>query len=376
MSSVSSTHPTSTPYTLYGGELSLYTGKARSYLRYKGLDFEEKPATRQVYKEFIVPRVGAAIVPVLQTPQDEVVQDTTDIIDFLEARHPEPPVYPGGPLQRLVALMLEFYGDEWLVIPAMHYRWSVVDQQYDFIMREFGAMSDPDASEEEQIRLGEKLCAPFRGSISALGVTAETIPGIERAYADTLADLDAHFAQYDFLLGSRPSIGDFGLIGPLYAHLGRDPVPRALMERTAPNVYAWVQRMNAPKPRSGEFLADDRVPDTLLPILATMCREHLPDAVDVVTHNAQWLAANPGGSLPRVLGFHPFTTGGATGTRFINSYSQWMFQRCLDHYAGLEGEDRQRADTLLTSVGGLQALRTPIGHRLRRQPGQLELVES
>lgn len=363
-------------YTLYGGELSLYTGKARCYLRYKGLDYRELPATRQVYRELIVPRVGAAIVPVLVTDDDEVVQDTTDIIDFLEARHPQPPVYPAGPLQRLVALMLEFYGDEWLVIPAMHYRWSVIDQQYAFIMREFGAMSDPEASEDEQIRLGEKLCAPFQGSIPALGVTPETIPGIEQSYAGLLAELDAHFAQYDYLLGSRPSIGDFGLIGPLYAHLGRDPVPRELMERTAPNVYRWVQRMNAPQPCGGEFLADDKVPDTLMPVLERMCQEHLPDAVDVVAHNARWLDQNPGGSLPRVLGFHPFTTGGVQGSRYVHSYSQWMFQRCLDHYASLEGEDRYRADTLLTSIGGLQALRTPIERRVRRKPGQLELVEA
>ncbi len=363
-------------YTLYGGELSLYTGKARAYLRYKGLDFEELPATREVYKRIILPRVGAPIVPVVVTNDDEVVQDTTDIIDFLEARHPEAPVYPAGPVQRLVALMLEFYGDEWLLIPAMHYRWSVIDQQYDFIMGEFGAMSAPEASREDQIALGEKLCAPFRGSIPALGVTPEMIPGIEQSYAELLADLDAHFSQYDYLLGSRPSIGDFGLIGPLYAHLGRDPVPLALMQRSAPNVYRWVQRMNAPQPRSGEFLSNDEIPATLLPVLARMCREHLPDAVDVVAHNAQWLAANPGGNLPRVLGFHPFTMGGATGTRYIHSYSQWMLQRCLDQYAGLSGDDRKRADELLEQVGGLNALRTPIKHRVRREPGQLELVEA
>ncbi len=361
-------------YLLYGGELSLYTGKARAYLRYKGLDFRELPATRQVYKEIILPRVGAPIIPVLVTNEDEVVQDSTEIIDFLEARHPAPPIYPAGPLQRLVALLLEFYGDEWLIIPAMHYRWSVIDEQYDFIMREFGAMSAPDATVQEQIRLGEKLCAPFRGSISALGVTPQTIPGIEQSYVELLAELDSHFCHYDFLLGSRPGIGDFGLIGPLYAHLGRDPVPLELMQRSAPNVYRWVQRMNAPLPRSGDFLPDDQVPDTLLPVLERMGREHLPDAVDVVAHNARWLARNPGGSLPRVLGFHSFTTGGVSGTRYIHSYSQWMFQRCLDHYTGLDGTDRQRAEKLLSRTGVLEALNTPLTHRVRRQPGQLELV--
>ncbi|MBN7797976.1 glutathione S-transferase family protein [Parahaliea mediterranea] len=366
----------SAQYTLYGGELSLYTGKARAYLRYKGLDFQELPATREVYKTIIVPRVGAPIVPVLVTDDDQLVQDTTEIIDFLEARHPACPVYPQGGLQRLVALMLEFYGDEWLVIPAMHYRWSVLDEQYDFIMREFGAMNAPGASEEEQIRIGEKISAPFRGSIAHLGITKGTIDGIERAYAELLEQLDGHFAQYDYLLGSRPSIGDFGLIGPLYAHLGRDPVPRALMERTAPHVYRWVQRMNRPVPRGGEFLADDRVPDSLLPVLATMCRDHLPDALDVVARNAQWLRDNPGGKLPRVLGMHPFTTGGASGERYVHSYAQWLFQRCLDQYQSLRDEERQRADILLATVGGLEAMQTRITHRVARVPGQLELVEA
>jgi glutathione S-transferase len=363
-------------YTLYGGELSLYTGKARAYLRYKGLDFQELPATREVYRTLIVPRVGAPIVPVLLTDDDELVQDTTEIIDFLEARHPQAPVYPEAPVQRLVALMLEFYGDEWLVIPAMHYRWSVLDQQYDFIMREFGAMSAPEASEEEQIRIGEKLSAPFRGSITRLGITEATIPGIERAYAELLVQLDAHFAEHDFLLGSRPSIGDFGLVGPLYAHLGRDPVPRALMHCSAPNLYRWVQRMNAPEPLGGEFLPEDQVPDSLLPVLATMCRDHLPDALDVLRRNAEWLTANPGGKLPRVLGMHSFSTGGARGERYVHSYSQWLFQRCLDHYQGLAGPARARADALLERVGGLEALQAPITHRVRRVPGQLELEQA
>ena len=33
---------------------------------------------------------------------------------------------------------------------------------------------------------------------------------------------------YPYLLGGRPSIADFGFMAPLFAHLGRDPVPAAL----------------------------------------------------------------------------------------------------------------------------------------------------
>ena len=364
-----------TQYTLYGGELSLYTGKARAYMRYKHLDWREVLATRDVYKSIILPQIGAPIVPVLETNDGHYIQDTTDIIDFLEARHPEHSVYPDGPVQRLVALLLECYGDEWLVIPAMHYRWSVLEQQSDFILSEFGKLSAPEASYEQQIEIGRKTSAPFHGSIVALGVTPETIPGIERAYATLLEQLDNHFSQYDYLLGSRPSIGDFGLIGPLYAHLGRDPVPKAIMQETAPAVYEWVQRMNAPEPLSGEFLADDRIPESLHGVLETLCTDFLPDVLDVIAHNEQWMAEHPGESIPRALGMHSFHTGGVTGERFMHSYSQWMYQRPWLQYQSLRGESRRSADALFEKVGGLSALQNPINRLVTRKSGQLELVE-
>ena len=364
-------------YILYGGDHSLFTGKARAYLRYKGLDFEERTATRAIYKEIILPNVGAPIVPVLYVPATgEYVQDTTDIIDFLEERHPESSVYPEGPRQRLVALLLELFGDEWLVIPAMHYRWSVIDQQYDFIMREFGRMSAPDATEEEQIAFGERTSKPFRGSIFAIGINEQTAPAIEASYLEFLYQLNTHLSQHDYLLGSRPSIGDYGFMGPLYAHLARDPVPKAIMQECAPAVCAWVERMNAPESLTGEFLADDEVPDTLLPILETMFREQLPDVLDVVAQNAAWLADNPGGNVPRYLGMHAFTVGDVQGERFIHSYAQWLYQRPWAHFHGLEGDDRQAAAELLTRVNGLEAIEAGIPTWLARKSGQLELVES
>jgi glutathione S-transferase len=362
-------------YILYGGDHSYYTGKVRAYMRFKGLGWEEVTASRAVYKSTILPQIGAAIVPVLATANGQFVHDTTDIIDFLEAAHPAVSVYPDTPVQKLVALMLELYGDEWLLIPAMHYRWSVLEQQREFIFGEFGRMSAPDASLEEQLAIGERTSAMFRGSITGLGITQQTAPGIEQAYLEFLDQLDAHFSQYDFLLGSRPSIGDFGFMGPLYAHLGRDPVPKAIMQERAPNVYAWVERMNNPVPLSGEWLADDEIPVTLLPILRTMCRDQLPDVLDVVRHNAAWLQQNPGGNIPRFLGMHPFQTGSARGERVVHSYAQWMFQRPWGHYHSLRGAQRVAADALLNAIGGHAAMNAEITHWVVRKPGQLELVE-
>ena len=107
-------------HQMIGAPVSLYSGKLRSYLRRKCIPFEEILSTRQVYREVIVPRTGVRYIPILITCDDRALQDTTEIIDFLEQRHPNLGVYPPTPAQRLSALLLEVYGDEWLVIPAMH----------------------------------------------------------------------------------------------------------------------------------------------------------------------------------------------------------------------------------------------------------------
>jgi glutathione S-transferase len=362
-------------YTLYAADFSLYSGKARAYMQYKGLRWHECESTLDVYKNIIIPNVGAGIIPVLKTADGDFVQDTTEIIDYLELRHPQGSVYPTTPKQRIVSLLLEFFGDEWLFLPAMHYRWNYLHEHRDFILSAFGGLGIPDGTLEEKIAMGEKLYAPFRDSTAKMGVTEQTRDSVEASYLATLDQLNQHFEEYDFLLGSRPSIGDFGLMAPLYAHLGRDPYPKAIMQGRAPAVYRWVERMNSPKPLSGEFLPNDEIPESLIPILKTQCREQLPDVLKVIDANANWLEQNLGGNLPRFLGSHEFTIGGSTGRRWVSTYTQWMFQRPLFYYQSLPAPHDGEAKKLLEEIGGLAAMETNIRHPLARKPGQLELIE-
>jgi len=45
------------------------------------------------------------------------------------------------------------------------------------------------------------------------------MPIVESLYLDFLDALNSHFKHYPYLLGWKPYIGDFGLLGPMYAHL-------------------------------------------------------------------------------------------------------------------------------------------------------------
>src|SRR6185369_16246695 len=107
------------PYRVYGAEVSYFTMKARAAFRAKRLFIEELLATPRVYSEVIMPRVGMAFIPVVVTPEDETWQDTSDIIDALEQRHPELPLIPPTPVQRIAAYLWELYCDEFLILPAL-----------------------------------------------------------------------------------------------------------------------------------------------------------------------------------------------------------------------------------------------------------------
>jgi glutathione S-transferase len=106
--------------------------------------------------------------------------------------------------------------------------------------------------------------------------------GIEASYLALLSDLDTHFAARPFLLGTRPSIGDFALLLPLYAHLYRDPLSGRILRERAPRVADWVELMNAPEPRSGRFASKDEVAATLAPVLRRMFEEQGPVLVSTL----------------------------------------------------------------------------------------------
>jgi glutathione S-transferase len=358
-------------YTLYGAPMSLYTGKARAYLTFKGLPYKEVFSSLKVYKSVIVPKTGVRFVPVVKTPEDEYLQDTAQIIDTLEQRHPQHSVMPTTPKQKLVSYLFETWGDEWLVIPAMHYRWN--KDNFPFIYEEFGKVIAPNMPGFIRAFIGKKIGAKFKGFVPMLGITDRSIPAIEDWYENhVLPLLDKHFAEHDYLLGSKPCLGDFGLMGPLYAHLYRDPAPGALMKKVAPNVAKWVERMNQPQDVQGEFVADDVIPDTLFDLLKRIFKEQWPVLTNTVKSLDAWIEQNPKKSeIPRTIGNHNFTIGDITEQRAIGTFHQWKVQRIVDCYQQFDEQQKRLVNTFLESVGGLDSMQINIKKRLSRVNNKL-----
>jgi hypothetical protein len=238
-------------------------------------------------------------------------------------------------------------------------------------------MSRPDLDAAEQRVVGEERAKPFEGSLPVLGVTPAMGPAIEKSYEGLLGELDAHFTKHDFLFGTRPSIGDFGLYGPLYAHLYRDPASGEIMKRLAPKVAEWVQRMTTPpQPKGGTFLAHDEVPETLMPVLVRIVREYLPVLLKTAAALKAHVEAHPDliagkEPLPRAIGMHEFDLEGVRDKRAIFTFDLWMLQRPLDFLASLRGSEREAVLSMIKSAGGEQLADFPSYPRLTRRQFQL-----
>lgn len=361
-----------TRYTLYGTESSFYTGKVRSYLDWKRIDYDEVPATLKIIKSLILPKVHRAIVPVMKMPDGEFVQDSSEIIATVEAHQSTSSAWPSGPLQKLTSLLIELFSDEWLIIPALHYRWN---HNEEWTYQEFGRTSVPDESPQAQYEFGVKQAEFFKNWLPEVGVNEATIPGVEKSYEAFLDMLSAHFEDHDYLFGSRPSYADFSLYGPLYAHMYRDPESRKLMDRVAPAVSRWVERCQQGGGETGELLTNDIVPPTLLPILRYQMAEQLPVLLATSRLLDEW-ARNAASNqpLPRGFGTTAVTIGGCEGTCLGRSFPLFRLQGVLEFLRSLSTDDRQRAKVLLDSVGAAQLQDFQLGHRLKRSKSQLVLA--
>jgi hypothetical protein len=102
---------------------SPYSAKMRAFLRCKGIAYRRMRTTVVHYEQEIRRLVGFPIIPVILTPDDAVLQDSTPMTRWLEDRHPEPAALPPDPRLRVLHDLLEDFADEYVVRLSMHCRW-------------------------------------------------------------------------------------------------------------------------------------------------------------------------------------------------------------------------------------------------------------
>ena len=364
------------PHILYAMPHSLYSGRARSYLIKNGIPFEERSTGHESFKAEVLPKSKLPTIPTLVTAEGEVIRDGAAIIEHFEVASGRP-CQPLGPRQQVISALFDVIGTDGLLRPAMHYRWNFPDDNLEFVRYHF-LHSQRDVPEREEKT--EAMMNRMRHAAMIFGVTEQSQPVVEALYLEYLEALNTHFEHYPYLFGWRPCIGDFGLLAPMHAHLGRDPYPARLMQQRAPAVYRWVERMNREAQDAlewfnagNDFLADDGIPDTLIPILEILAEDFVPETLAAADLINNWLAEHqpePGvvavGRLAEALGTADFTVRGDTITALAQPHRFYLLQRVQDIFAALAQEEQVGVAEILSDAGMSAVLSTVLVRRIVR----------
>ncbi|MCB1691086.1 MAG: glutathione S-transferase [Halioglobus sp.] len=340
-------------HTLYAITHSLFSGRARSYLIKNQIPFRELSTGHESFKADVLPKGKLPTIPTLVTPEGDVIRDGAAIIEHFEAANGRP-CRPVGAKQQVVSALFDVIGTDGLLRPAMHYRWNFQEDNLDFVRYHFlYSQRDLPAREEKT----EKMMGRMQQVAAIWGVSDDTKSLVEELYLEYLDTLSAHFEHYPYLLGWRPCIGDFGLIAPMYAHLGRDPYPARLMQQRAVRVYRWVERMNRADQDAPEyfnagtdFLPDDEVPESLLNVLKVIAEDFVPETRSAAATINQWLQENrpqAGDAAERFLGQVQFELRGQTITSIAQPYRFFELQRVQAIYDALDTAEQQAVRDML-----------------------------
>lgn len=207
-----------TEYTIFGRDISAFTRKLESAFECYGADFVVKLKTAE-NKTALENRSGTHQIPVLRTPENWILADTTPIMMLMDSRLPHRRLFPSGPNGVLVHI-LEDVLDEWMCRTMVHFRWHY-DENTAFIISKLSG-ENLDASTARQHQLAQW------GLRSCRATGTESV--VQQAYAEKeyfgiINALESQLSATPYALGYRPTAVDTVLMGTFRAHTNYDPYP-------------------------------------------------------------------------------------------------------------------------------------------------------
>ncbi len=262
------------PYTIYGSEMSPYSHKVRSWFRYKNIPHVWVPSGPGSNDPNYKRHARLAIVPTVVLPDDETaLQDSTPIIEKLEAEYPLPVIDPQSTALTFLSTMLEEFGDEWGNKLMFHLRWYAdVDMAASSLRA--ARLALPDGTDEDVTKRAAMVRERMSGRGHFVGSSDQTAPLITAYFVELLDILQRHLETRKYLFGARPALGDFGLAAQIY-HASSDPTGGSIIRARAPSVLEWCSRMIDPRD-DGPFEAWTTLEPTMMPLLKYIGRYFLP----------------------------------------------------------------------------------------------------
>lgn len=367
-------------YTLYGWDMSYFSSKISSYFKFKKIPFKKHYVNLLDFST-VQKKVGYAVMPVIVSPNGKWIQDSRNIIDKLEKLYPNPSVFPSTPNKRFISCLLEAWGDEFWIPFAMYYRWGFPQSSNeDFFRAEAGKHLLPYSFVPSFVQkyAAGKPVKTLREFLPVVGVRPNQYNIIESWTKNMLNLLETHFEHNMYLLGgNNPTIGDFGMVGPIIPHLARDPYPKKtlLNKESYPNIYKWIDRMTHENKDELDvkpiFSNNDNIPKTLEPILEHIFNEFIPMMQEMIPplkelkekskfyspHSSNGVIENSvNKTLPRMLRDIEFPIKGegelySTYKKATLTFNLYKMQLVLDEYKKMNAPDQQAVEQYLKQFG-------------------------
>jgi len=363
-----------TPYIHHGVMFSYYSAKTRAYLSCKRIPFVERYEGLDISRR-IADVTHKVMIPVVETPEGEILQDTTEIIDVLEARHPQPPLFPDDPVLMLLTRIVEFIVDELWVSTAMHTRWNDPESKQ-FAIREFGRRIGGSFGMEGDaaLAIGERVAGQMQSYLPNLGIgEAQGQATVQNFFETASKLLNQAVGPVRYAFGERPSLMDVCLFTAYYAHQYRDHgAAVAFLKTQTPDLCYFLDNMHAAQcaPDSGAL----SLTEPFLDYLRYVGPAGAGFAQGIVAATTQAAAEVEVGKVFQ-QGYDPFEfeLGGRPFARSSSSFSAWKAQRIHEVYQTLDPQQRERADEIAADVGWQQFLHNPPQYRLVREDYQIRL---
>ena len=228
--------------TLYQFSTSPFTEKVRRAFNYKGVAFE----VHEVERAKVPEGQYADVSPTGKFPaikwDDKVVWDSTDILYFLEERHPQNPIIPGSPRELGLAHAIEEWADESLYFYEMTMRLTW-ESNLDAALDEFSA-SMPQIPKDQ---LKQMIVQGVTQLTQAQGVGRKPKEQIITDLERHLTALEGMLEGRQWLVGEQLSIADLAVMGQLTA-LRYAKETNALLEGK-PGIAGWIDRVNELAPK-------------------------------------------------------------------------------------------------------------------------------
>ncbi|MEO1730194.1 MAG: glutathione S-transferase N-terminal domain-containing protein [Pseudomonadota bacterium] len=329
---------------LVGVGASPYTRKLRAALRFRRLPYRFVVSGSKEAEA--LPGAPRPLVPYLVSADEDgelsiARSDTTPILTALDEERHYRRLRPSDAVLRLIDLLIEDYGDEWLSKCMFHYRWSYAhDTARAGAYVPYARMTQ--MSPEEGRQAADFFSNRQISRIGVVGSNAVTAPVIEASWRRYLEIFDRHIQVVPYLLGQRPGAGDFACYGQMTMLVITDPTPAAVAFEVSPRSYAWTEKcedLSGLDVSEDDWIDLDDPPATLRDLLSEIGRVYAPFLIA----NAQ--AVQSGADKVES------TIDGQPWEQEPFVYQAKCLKWLREAYVALSDKDRARADAVLTGTG-------------------------